>query len=200
MFRSYFLVFEGEYKGETTPHKPNKVLTLPLIILAIPSAVLGFALSGNLKTLGIGSFAEFVGYAGEHHASLILPVISLLVSLAGFCIAAVLYWDKAKQYVSYDPSVIKDKLSGCYNLFSNKWYIDDLYLGFLRVIFLPLTRAFAWFDRTIIDGTVNLVGSSVKFAGGILRLLQNGQLQTYTAVLFGGLLIYIIAVIAFWLF
>jgi len=199
MFRSYFLVFEGEYKGESAPHKPDKVLTLPLIILAVPSVILGFALSGSLKCIGIGSFAEFVGYAGEHHASLILPVISLLVSLTGFCAAAVLYWDKAKQYVSCDPAIIKDKLSCCYNFFSNKWYIDDLYYGFLRVIFLPLTRIFAWFDRTIIDGIVNLVGESVKLAGKILRLFQNGQLQTYTAVLFGGLLIYIIAVVAFWL-
>ncbi|MDD3013900.1 MAG: NADH-quinone oxidoreductase subunit L [Candidatus Gastranaerophilales bacterium] len=199
MFRSYFLVFEGEYKGDAVPHKPDKVLTLPLIILAVPSVILGFALSGSLKGIGIGSFAEFVGFAGENHANLILPVISLIVSLTGFCAAAVLYWDRAKQYVSYDPAVIKNNFSSYYNFLQNKWYIDDFYSGFLRIIFLPLTKLFAWFDRMIIDGIVNLVGISVKFAGKILRLLQNGQLQTYTAVLFGGLFIYIIAVLAFWL-
>jgi len=199
MFRSYFLVFEGEYKGETKPHMPNKVLTIPLIILAIPSAILGFVLSGSLKGFGIGSFAKFVGYAGEHHASLMLPAVSLLISLAGLFIAAIMYWDKAKEFINIDPEVIKNKFSYCYKFLINKWYIDDLYLGFLRMIFLPVARFVAWFDRTIVDGIVNLVGVTVKFTGNTLRLLQNGNLQTYNAILFSGLLIYIIAVLAYWL-
>ena len=60
MFRSYFLTFEGEYKGHAHPHNPSKVITVPLVLLAVPSALIGFVLSGNLGWIGIHSFDSFI--------------------------------------------------------------------------------------------------------------------------------------------
>jgi proton-translocating NADH-quinone oxidoreductase chain L len=199
MFRSYFLVFEGEYKGTVHPHKPNNVLTVPLILLAIPSAILGFTLSGNMGWAGIKSFAHFIGITGEHHSGLMLPIISLIVSLTGFVAAAVLYWDKAKRYVNFNSKDISKKFPIYYNLLLNKWYFDELYLWWVKKIFIPITKTTAWFDKNIIDGLVNYVGISVRFTGDKLRLLQNGSLQSYNLILFGGLLIYVAAILVFWL-
>lgn len=72
MFKSYFLTFEGEYRGHAHPHNAPKVMTVPLIILAVPSALLGFV-----------PIDEYVKHSEHHHAAWWLPVISIGIALAG---------------------------------------------------------------------------------------------------------------------
>ena len=42
------------------------------------------------------------------------------------------------------------------------------------------------FDRTVVDGAVNGLGTVAKGTGGVLRYLQNGNIQRYAAFVFGG--------------
>jgi NADH:ubiquinone oxidoreductase subunit 5 (subunit L)/multisubunit Na+/H+ antiporter MnhA subunit len=71
----------------------------------------------------------------------------------------------------------------------NKWWFDDLNdLLFIR--FGGRVAAFLWwFDRTIVDGTVNGVGALTRSAGGGLRQIQTGRVQNYALGIAIGLLL-----------
>lgn len=193
MFRSYFLTFEGEYRGHSHPHDAPKVMSIPLILLAIPSALIGFLLSG---AFGLPSFDSYILAGKEtmvhagHHGGLLLPAISLLIALIGLLNAAYLYSDRFKPIrekvkITADNTIKTAK--PLYLLTTNLWFIDKLYYRFIDNIFLPVCDFAANFDKYIIDGLVNLTGLKIRFEGWILRQFQTGQMQTYLAVLFSGL-------------
>ena len=71
----------------------------------------------------------------------------------------------------------------------NKWWFDELNdLLFIRIG--GRVAAFLWwFDRTIVDGTVNGVGSLTRDAGGGLRRIQTGRVQNYALGIAIGLIV-----------
>ena len=203
MFRSYFLTFEGEYKGHAHPHKPSKVISIPLIILAVPSALIGFILSGNLNWMGINSFNSFVHplyYSVESHESLFIPIISSILALLGSFVAALMYWDVLKNKIDGNAQRLKIKLKPVYDLSVNKWYIDDVYYTFINKVFLPFSAIISWFDKNIVDGIVNLTAYITSLIGKLFDLLQNGNLQTYATILFGGFMVITLSLLIYWIF
>ncbi|OGI02083.1 MAG: hypothetical protein A2Y25_03865 [Candidatus Melainabacteria bacterium GWF2_37_15] len=156
MFKSYFLTFEGEYRGHAHPHNSPKVMTIPLIILAVPSAIIGFV-----------PIDKYLGYVSEHHESLLLPLISLLIAAGGVFLAKALYTKSVR------PLKLLNMDTYYY------WAIDN--------IFLPITETLAAFDKYVIDGIVNFIGAKKRFESWLLSQLQTGQMQTYLALLFAGL-------------
>ena len=70
-------------------------------------------------------------------------------------------------------------MGGLYRLIKNKFYIDEIYLFFTRMIFRFIAAPVAWFDRHIVDGAMNLSANLVRRSGALLNLLQTGQVQTY---------------------
>ena len=62
---------------------------------------------------------------------------------------------------------------------SNKWWFDDLNNLLFVVWGTKLADAAFWFDRTIIDGTVNGIGAATTGAGARLRHVQTGRVQNY---------------------
>ena len=203
MFRTWFMTFTGEYRGTAHVHHEDRVMWIPLAILAVPSLVIGGLLAG-LSDLKWFSFAEYVKSpfadafvhragvvheAGHHtfvHAiSSQLGLISLGVGAAGLALA---YWF----YGTKDGSAIPEKIRttpgfhGLFNLFTRKWYFDDLYQGFVDRVYLAFARGSAGFDRNAIDGVVNWTGRSVTGSGYLLKELQSGRVQTYVAVMFFG--------------
>jgi len=199
MFRTYFLTFEGEYRGNAHPHNSSKVMTLPLIILAVPSAFLGVAVSGKF---GFPSFDEFIRITetGSHNAeNLLIPVASLLIALIGAGLASILYTEKFRKKFNVDLDNFIYKIQPIYNFSSNLWYIDKFYYNLVDYIVLPLSKLLAFFDRYIIDGIVNLVAVITRFTGWVLRLFQNGNVQTYLTILFGCLMFLTFIFIIYWL-
>ncbi len=199
MFRTYFLTFEGEYRGKEHPHNPSKVTTLPLIMLAIPSTIIGFALSGKF---GMFSFDKYIlgsDYHAVHHSSLLLPVISIVIAVAGMALAMVLYWDKFKNIFKFDLDKFILNIKPVYNFSTNLWYIDKTYYAFVDYVILPVSKGLSCFDKFVVDGIVNFTGTSVRFFSWFLRLFQNGNVQTYTTILFGGLLALTVAFSIYWL-
>jgi NADH-quinone oxidoreductase subunit L len=98
----------------------------------------------------------------------------------------------------------------------NRYYIDDFYMAFIvrpirdrlsvavywfnqnvldgvvngaAVFTRGLSRGVAWIDRTIVDGAVNGLGSLAGATGGLLRYLQNGNVQWYAVGLFAGVIV-----------
>jgi NAD(P)H-quinone oxidoreductase subunit 5 len=187
MFRTYFLTFEGEYRGHGHPHNLPGVMTIPLIILAVPSAFIGFLLSGNF---GLPSFNVYIQEAyqlKEDAETTLIPLISLVIALAGLGFASFLYLDGFKELrkkTKINPDKLIQTFKPVYSISQNLWYIDKAYYCFINKVFLPVTDFMAGFDKFVIDGLVNCVALMTKFKFWILRYFQNGQIQTYISVMF----------------
>jgi NADH-quinone oxidoreductase subunit L len=71
----------------------------------------------------------------------------------------------------------------------NKWWFDELNdLLFIR-IGGRVAAAMWWFDRTVVDGTVNGIGVVVRDSGGMLRRIQTGLVQNYALGIAIGLIV-----------
>ena len=197
-FRMFFLVFHGEERmdAETKSHlhETPAVVTVPLILLAIPSAIIGWF------TVGPVLFGDYFGdaiflaeregvVAYAWHGSLALFTHAVMtpvfwLAAAGVFTAWFLYLKRPDL-----PEVIKDKFSGIYNLLDRKYYFDDLWIkGFAgggRAI-----GQFLWKkgDELIIDGIiVNGTARTVGRLAGVMRQIQTGYLYTYAFAMFIGL-------------
>lgn len=181
IFRVFFLVFAGRYRGERVPRENGWVMTLPLAILAIMALVAGFFNS----PVGDYAMARFLGEvpgtreAGTGAGTMVL---STLVGLAGAGLAWLMY---GKGTLS--PERWSLALSPLYRLSYHKFYLDELYRAVIVRPFAALARGFDWADRVIIDGLVDLAGEGTRAVASGLRRLQTGQVQTYGLIALLGL-------------
>ena len=75
----------------------------------------------------------------------------------------------------------------------NKFYFDELYLFVTRkVIFKRFSSPIAWFDRHIIDATMDAVARVTNYVALKIKGLQSGQLQQYASVFVSGMLLLIV--------
>ena len=200
-FRMFFLVFHGEERmdAETKSHLHETpwVVTVPLILLAIPSAIIGWFTVNDIlfanyfgDAIVVSQSHDVLAHMGESfHGSLALlmhspqtPVFWLAAS--GAFTAWFLYLKRPDI-----PAVISSKLSGLHKLLDRKYYFDDLYIrGFAaggRSIgkFLWEKGDQAVIDGVLVNGTANMVGR----LAGFMRQLQTGYLYTYALAMIIGL-------------
>jgi NADH-quinone oxidoreductase subunit L len=196
MFRVIFLTFFDTYRGGAPsehgddshhshgPHESAKVMVVPLVILAVLSICTGWL---NVS----GAFSGFMGHETEGESAGFvqsffgilahpLPLIALLVALAGIALAYLIYGAK-----KISAESIGKMFKPLYILFSRKYWMDELYEKVIvgNVLYKGLFAFFAAFDSRVIDGTVNGLAHGTAAAGGSLRKLQNGQLQLYIATM-----------------
>ncbi len=200
-FRMFFLVFHGETRmdKETASHVHETpwVVTVPLILLAIPSAVIGWVtvrpvLFENYFGESITVFArhDVLAHMGEaFHGSLALFLHSVQTPVfwlaAGGVFAAWFLYLKRPDI----PETIKNRVSGLYTVLDRKYYFDDLYIrGFAaggRGVGNFLWRKG---DQMLIDGIfVNGTANSLGKLAGVMRQLQTGYLYTYAFAMIIGL-------------
>ncbi|MCE3234639.1 MAG: NADH:ubiquinone oxidoreductase subunit [Vampirovibrio sp.] len=193
MFRTYFLTFQGKYRGQAHVHHEDPWMVWPLAILAIPSALIGVAMAGLADIHWLPAFGQYIHYPAvtheAHHAHTFLEaiaqnqvgVMSAIIGFAGFLLAYLFYG-----VAPVIPEIIKSMpiASSAFNLFSRKWYFDDIYQSFVDRVYLAFARGSAEFDRGGIDGVVNGTGRAVLGSGFALRELQSGKIQTYIAIMF----------------
>lgn len=190
IFRTYFLVFEGQYRGSGEVEKPSKILTVPLIIFAVPAAFFGFIFSH-----GFDSFITF-GYSSENHFPF-LPVISIILAGVSVWLAAIFYWDKKK---IIDPELIKIPFRFLYEFFVEKWFIEKFYDGIVCKAYKKIAYLLNKFDRFVIDTFFDLSAKSVFASGRILGLIQQKPLGVYvlTSVIFIVILsVFVISILKF---
>ena len=80
-------------------------------------------------------------------------------------------------------------LSFLYRASLNKWWFDELNHLLFIVIGGRLAQAIWWFDREVVDGTVNGIGSSTISVGRGLRRVQTGRVQNYALGIALGLIV-----------
>lgn len=193
MFRTYFLTFWGKYRGQAHVHHEDPWMVLPLAVLAIPSALIGVAMAGLEGLHWLPAFGDYIHYPltehAAHHAHSFVEAAfqnpvgigSAIIGFSGLLLAYLFYG-----VAPVIPEIIKSMpiASSAFNLFSRKWYFDDIYKAFVDRVYLAFARGSAEFDRGGIDGVVNGAGRAVMNSGFALRELQSGKIQTYIAILF----------------
>lgn len=189
MFRSYFLVFEGEFKGENLPHKSTFIMDFSVIALALFTVIIGFAISGGFeKFIMLG--ASIV--QGHHIKNLVF--ISLSVAFAGLLLSFVFYNTKVKAH----------KVPVFYQLSLNRFYIDNFYDFIANKVYYTASKICSFMDKYLVDGVVALTGLTVRSCSWIFSRLQTGNFQSYLnytliflAIIFAGLM-FAYTLIVYW--
>lgn len=223
-FRLFFLVFhgkerfthsaddhhDGHHKHGTMPHESPWVVTLPLILLAIPSIFAGYL----LDPLVVGEFFHDAIYVNDtaHSfdpslASALSPHLAIqtiseefhgafnfllhgltqwpfILSMIGLGLAAYLYL--------YNDSLAVwgyKKLHWLYSLLDRKYYADDFNQRIFAQGSIYLGKGLWNFgERILIDGfVVNGTAKAVAWSASLIRHLQTGYLYDYAFAMFGGL-------------
>jgi len=191
------------HHGVHVPHESPWVVTLPLILLAIPSVIIGAIAVGPLL---YGSFfshgvvfdqviAVGTNHPGMHdmteefHGWLMMAVESvqglpLWLALAGVVTAWFLYLKRPEL-----PAKIKAAFPGIYKLLENKYYLDKIN----ETVFAKGAVSFGtglWKegDQAVIDGIVNGSARSVAWFAGVIRFLQSGYIYHYAFAMILGML------------
>ena len=175
MFRLYFNVFWGkETHYHHTPHEAPYVMTIPLMFLAVASIFTGLIPFSKFVTSDLMAF--------ESHTEMKIAIPSVLIGLLGILVAYVMY--KKENGL---PEKIANTFRYLYKWSFHKFYMDEVYLFFTqKVIFAYISVPVAWFDRHVVDGTMNGVSGVTNYVSVRIKGLQSGQLQQYAFVFFAG--------------
>lgn len=178
MFRLYFRIFWNQTPAyHHAPHESPVVMTVPLMFLAIASVVAGFVPFHDLVT------SDSKPFETAFHWSIAAP--SIAIAVIGILTAAWLY-----ARPSLRPDAISKSLSGVYTAAYNKFYIDEIYLFITKsIIFQFVSRPVAWFDRHIVDGTMNFIGNSTVAGSAAIKRMQSGHVQLYIWYFASGVLL-----------
>ena len=211
MFRLMGLTFWGSFRGPREIwdkiHESPPIMTIPLILLAIPSVFLGMYLGLPLGDSRITHWLEPIFAEGEAilHGGAEEPAYQLfgidgvliIASVTIATIGMVLAWrlfgvqlgpirmpsrpERVRELTARAPFLYRASL--------NKWWFDDLYHLLFMVIGGRIAAAIWWFDREVIDGTVNAIGTGTIDAGRGLRQVQTGRVQNYALGIAIGLIV-----------
>ncbi|MGV3510013.1 MAG: NADH-quinone oxidoreductase subunit L [Sphingobacteriaceae bacterium] len=198
MFRMLFLTFNNKFRGtqeqEHHLHESPKSMTIPLIVLAILSAIGGFLgvpevlggshwLSQFLSPVFKPSHAIAGGLTLSHSTEYILMGVSVLGALVAAYIAFVKY--AKNNHVPLADNADRGALT---KLSYNKYYIDEIYD---TIITKPLNALSVFFykvvDKSGIDGIVNGLGKATTESSKGLRLLQSGNIGFYIFMMVAGI-------------
>jgi NADH-quinone oxidoreductase subunit L len=171
MFRLYFRVFwNKEPHYHHTPHESPWTMTVPLMFLAVASILAGYIPFSHLVS------SDGKPFTSEIEMGIAIP--SVLVGLFGILIAFVMYKKESAL-----PDKVANGFSFFYKWAFHKFYFDELYLFVTKkIIFRFISTPVAWFDRHVVDGTMNGISSMTNYTSYKIRGFQSGQLQKYAFV------------------
>jgi NADH-quinone oxidoreductase subunit L len=186
-----------------TPHESPWVVTLPLILLAIPSVLIGWMtigpmLYGNYFGTSIAESETMAELAKEFHGAGAMVIHSL---------TSIPFWlaigGAATAYYCYIvrpdlPAVIRKRAGFLVTILERKYGFDDFNDWFFAGGARGLGGAlFQWGDRTIIDGImVNGTAKLIGWTAGIVRQVQTGYIYHYAFTMIIGLL----GLMSYWYF
>jgi NADH-quinone oxidoreductase subunit L len=213
-FRMYFLVFHGKERfhhkpfppeadhghaddhGDHTPHESPWVVTAPLILLAIPSVVIGFL---TIEPMLFGTFfADSIAVDAARHPAMQamaaqfhgatamalhgLTALPFWLALAGVATA---WWFYLKQPAL--PAALARTFAPLVKVLENKYYMDwfneHVLAAAARLVGRGLWKGG---DEAVIDGAINASARGVGGVAGVLRQWQSGRLASYALVMLLG--------------
>jgi NADH-quinone oxidoreductase subunit L len=203
-WRLIFLTFHGKFRGtaeqEHHLHESPKVITVPLMILAVGAVAAGWV---GIPPLflehgdRIGEFlAPVLGHSkghGTHAQEAFVMSASIAVAIGGLLVAFIMYIKKTEL-----PAKIAAAFQPVHKLLFNKYWIDELYS---MTLVQPVLRAsekiiLGIIDARIIEGVVNGVPGLIGAFSRKFRQVQTGMLSSYALVMALGAL----AIVGVWIF
>ena len=211
MFRLYFLTFEGTFRGEDKElqqkllnsaeqsieedelhptgslHESPWPMTLPLIMLAVPSVLIGLlGAPWNNKFAGLLNPQEALEMAKEFHLGefISLAGASVAISSAGICLAVFAYYLKRIDL----GQVIAARFPQIDQFLSHKWYLDEINERIFVQGSRKLAKEVLEVDAKVVDGVVNLTGLLTLGSGEGLKYFETGRAQFYALIVFGGVI------------
>jgi NADH-quinone oxidoreductase subunit L len=219
-FRMYFLVFHGKERFDQNPdahhgdhhddhghhgesHKPHEspwVVTVPLILLAIPSVLIGFV---TVQPMLYGEFfKDAIFIDAEKHGAMreLAQLFHGPIQMAVHALSTMPFWlavaGVATSYYMYMvnpalPAAIKTRVLPIYNLLENKYYLDWINENILARGARALgTSLWKWGDQVLIDGLiVNGSWKLVAQVSGLVRKVQTGYLYHYALAMILGVFV-----------
>ena len=185
-FRLLFLAFSGSPRMTKDvlhhAHESPWVMTVPLVVLALLTGVAGFVLGLPLERTRFAQGLEsvFALHAGAH--SRLVPLLSVVVVVAGFALALQRY-----KLTPVRAERVGEPRTALRALLLNAYYVDAVYDRAIVRPLLALSVGLARvFDLGVIDGIVNGVGRAVMAGGAGLRRLQTGYVVNYALTMLAG--------------
>jgi NAD(P)H-quinone oxidoreductase subunit 5 len=168
------------------PHESPWTMTLPLVMLAIPSALIGL-----VGTPFHNYFGEFIHAPGAVEAVhefdltefLVMGGSSVGIVSMGITLAAMMYVQG-----KISPQSIAAKIPTLYNFSLNKWYFDNVYNQVFVIGLRRVARQVMEIDYRVVDGAVNLTGLATLLGGEGLKYFENGRAQFYALIFLGAVL------------
>jgi len=219
-FRMFFLVFHGKERFDQNPdahhgdhhddhghhgesHKPHEspwVVTVPLILLAIPSVLIGFV---TIQPMLYGEFfKDAIFIDAEKHGAMreLAQLFHGPIQMAVHALSTMPFWlavaGVATSYYMYMvnpalPAAIKTRVLPIYNLLENKYYLDWINENILARGARALgTSLWKWGDQVLIDGLiVNGSWKLVAQVSGLVRKVQTGYLYHYALAMILGVFV-----------
>ncbi|MBI4495503.1 MAG: NADH-quinone oxidoreductase subunit L [Deltaproteobacteria bacterium] len=208
MFRIVYLTFLGKSRVEPHVahhlHESPAVLTGPLMVLAVLSAVGGFI--GFPVIEGGNRFKEFLDpvfaspaahqAAEAGHSAASMEITMMIVSMAIAGLGILLAW---RMYIRNTalPDRLAERFRGLYLLIFHKYWMDEVY-DFLFVRPAVAFSVFLWrgIDTILVDGAVNGIGALFRGGSEVFKRLQTGYVQSYAL----SMLVGIVFIIGYFMF
>jgi NADH-quinone oxidoreductase subunit L len=216
-FRMYFLVFHGKERYDQNPdahhdhhghghdehHEPHEspwVVTVPLVLLAIPSVVIGYMTIGPMLFGDFFKDAIFVDAVRHPVMQELAEAFHGPVAMASHAVSTLPFWlalaGVVCAYYMYMvnpalPAAIKRAAQPLYTLLENKYYLDWINENILARGARALgTSLWKGGDQALIDGAI--VNGSWKLVGrlaAVARWFQSGYLYHYALAMIVGVLV-----------
>ncbi len=199
MFRLLYLVFFGENRSAGShPHESPKVMTVPLMILAVLSVLGGFL---NIPTL-FGGNLGFSNYLQSAVTSKAAEEMSHsteigLIVLSVVLLAGIIYWAYQTFVKKAEiPSGDEVELPTLPRIIANKFYIDEIYRAVFEKPFGYLSDfLFKKVESTVLAPAVEEVGTLTSQLGALTRKLQRGNMSFYLFAMVAGILLFVVFIL-----
>lgn len=191
MSRLFFMTFHGKarWTDGQHPHESPALMTVPVAVLALGAAGLGFVLSSG------GRFVTWLepvlGHAEHEEPVLAIPVI-VATTLVLVALGTFLAW---RQYAAVPVPEVAPTGSALTRAARRDLYQDEVNESLYMRPGQYVTRWLVWADTSVVDGAVGGLAGGVLRLGESLRRLQNGFVRSYAAMILIGVVLVLAAVL-----
>ncbi len=201
MFRIYFMTFEGKYRGHAHPHEQPLCVTGPLMVLAVPSVILGFW-GSPFTNFKLQHYLDHHFHSHMHHGQKALDFvmeemsqpfgfIPFLMFIIGTIAAYFIYSQEIKIAGKKVNELFKTSFSIVHQASANKWWIDEIFDAIVAGFMYIFRGSWKIFEQIFIEGLIvnGICWKGTEFIGEVLKVQQSGKLQNYALIMLGSICI-----------
>jgi NADH-quinone oxidoreductase subunit L len=202
MFRMYFLVFHGSFRGDSHTekhlHESGSLMTLPLIVLAVLS-IIGGAL--NLPKFLAGEHAHWMNHFLEETTlglALVHPhhledgtAIGIMIGTTLITLSLI-FWAYSVYAKTNYPISKEQQFKGWAEWSSNKLYFDELYNAlFVKPTEFISARLLMIVEKNLLYDSILKLTSGIQIGGNQVRKIQTGMLSNYLYFMILGVILFV---------